>query len=330
AGDYYLVRHGLKEGQRVVTKGNFKLDAELQIQSKPSMMTPEVGGGAGKKDTGSGKIAMRLPPTVQVQLHAVLAVGQEIDSAIVRGDLDAIRSAFADLQRKVEGVNGQKLLGHMKMLWQEYSMLLTNDAIEGKEATNLKTAERVAGMMNEHLASMKSKLGLELGRSLPTTSVINPKFRQQLAKAAAAYLAIQQTLAKDDSRQASDAAKKMADAITSVDMKLLQGEDHMAWMKTSGELKKILAGVIQAEGLEPVRKEFALLSEEMAAAAKRFGIVGRSLYQFKCPMAFNNRGATWLQADGRTRNPYFGTAMLQCGEVIHVLSGVKKKGGSDE
>ena len=104
----------------------------------------------------------------------------------------------------------------------------------------------------------------------------------------------------------------------------------MAWMKASGELKKILAGIIQAEGLEPVRKEFALLSKEMAAAAKRFGIVGNSLYQFKCPMAFNSRGATWLQADDRTRNPYFGAAMLQCGEVIHVLPSVKEKGGSDE
>ncbi len=339
AGNYYLVRHGLAEGERVVTKGNFKIDAELQIQAKPSMMTPEGGGGgghqhggpaAGKEDTDSGKMGMRLPPTVQAQLHAVLSVGEQIDSAIELSDLDAIRSAFADLQRKVGGVDGQKLEGHMKMLWREYSMLLTNDAIEGKEAIDLKTAERVAGMMNEHLASMKSKLPLEYDHSPPTTSVINPKFRQQLANAVEAYLAIQQALAEDDSREAVDAAKKMADAITSVDMTLLEGEDHMAWMKTSGELKNILAGVIQAEGIEPVRKEFALLSEEMAAAAKRFGIVGGALYQFKCPMAFNNRGATWLQANDKTRNPYFGTAMLQCGEVIQVLPGVKEKGGSDE
>ncbi len=210
-------------------------------------------------------------------------------------------------------------------------MLLTNDAIEGKEVTDLKTAKRIAGMMNEHLASMKSKLGLQHGgHSPPIISVINPKFQQQLAKATDAYLAIQQALANDNSKQASDAAKQMAEAITSVDMTLLQGDDHMAWMKTSGELKNILAGVIQAEGIEPVRKEFALLSEEMAATAKRFGILGGSLYQFKCPMAFNNRGATWLQVDDKTRNPYFGAAMLQCGEVIQVLPGVKEKGGSDE
>ena len=34
-----------EEGELVVTEGNFKIDAEIQIQAKPSMMTPEGGGG---------------------------------------------------------------------------------------------------------------------------------------------------------------------------------------------------------------------------------------------------------------------------------------------
>ncbi len=41
AGDYYLVREGLAEGEIVVSKGNFKIDSALQIQAKPSMMNPE-------------------------------------------------------------------------------------------------------------------------------------------------------------------------------------------------------------------------------------------------------------------------------------------------
>ncbi|MBN1844654.1 MAG: efflux RND transporter periplasmic adaptor subunit, partial [Sedimentisphaerales bacterium] len=40
AGDYFLVRSGLEEGELVVVKGNFKLDAELQIRARPSMMSP--------------------------------------------------------------------------------------------------------------------------------------------------------------------------------------------------------------------------------------------------------------------------------------------------
>ena len=33
AGDYYLVREGVTEGQIVVTNGNFKIDSALQIQA---------------------------------------------------------------------------------------------------------------------------------------------------------------------------------------------------------------------------------------------------------------------------------------------------------
>lgn len=39
-GDYYIVKAGLKEGEYVVTKGNFKIDSTLQIMAKPSMMNP--------------------------------------------------------------------------------------------------------------------------------------------------------------------------------------------------------------------------------------------------------------------------------------------------
>ena len=38
-GNFYIVESGLLEGDRVVTRAAFKLDAELQIQAKPSMMS---------------------------------------------------------------------------------------------------------------------------------------------------------------------------------------------------------------------------------------------------------------------------------------------------
>lgn len=41
AGDYYIVKSGLAEGEIVVTNGNFKIDSAMQIQAKPSMMNPE-------------------------------------------------------------------------------------------------------------------------------------------------------------------------------------------------------------------------------------------------------------------------------------------------
>ena len=40
AGDFYVVKEGLREGEQVVVKGAFKIDNSLQIQGKPSMMAP--------------------------------------------------------------------------------------------------------------------------------------------------------------------------------------------------------------------------------------------------------------------------------------------------
>ena len=43
-GNRYVVQSGLEEGEHVVVNGAFKLDAELQIQAKPSMMSMESEG----------------------------------------------------------------------------------------------------------------------------------------------------------------------------------------------------------------------------------------------------------------------------------------------
>ena len=40
AGDFFVVKSGVSEGERVVTNGAFKIDSELQIRAKPSMMSP--------------------------------------------------------------------------------------------------------------------------------------------------------------------------------------------------------------------------------------------------------------------------------------------------
>lgn len=40
-GNYYIVEKGLTDGDLVVTNGNFKIDSALQIQARPSMMSPD-------------------------------------------------------------------------------------------------------------------------------------------------------------------------------------------------------------------------------------------------------------------------------------------------
>ena len=139
------------------------------------------------------------------------------------------------------------------------------------------------------------------------------------------YLALQQSLAADKFNQAGAASKKTLEALSGVDMKLLESDEYPAWLNHAAELKKILSSATEGSDIEAVRNDFALLSQQMMAMVKRFGPPDGSLYQFKCPMAFSGRGATWLQSDDKTQNPYLGTAMSECGDVIEVIPGLEDK-----
>ena len=55
AGKHYIVRGGLTQGQRVVTRGNFLIDSAMQLQYKPSMMSPRGGTRGGHQHHGHGE-----------------------------------------------------------------------------------------------------------------------------------------------------------------------------------------------------------------------------------------------------------------------------------
>jgi len=145
-------------------------------------------------------------------------------------------------------------------------------------------------------------------------------FQTQLHKVYESYLGIQDALVGDDNDRAVSAVKAAGDALDAVDMKLLEGEVHMTWMKHRENLSKAIADMAKADNIEGIREGFALMSEELLTVIRTFGLGSDApVYVLKCPMAFDGRGARWLQNTRETRNPYFGSVMLQCGEVIETL-----------
>ena len=98
AGDYYLVRSGLGEGELVVVNGNFKIDAELQIRAKPSMMSPGPTD-AHKGHEHMGKTEEGIDDGFRVQLSKVFDGYFSMQRALAgdNGSL-AIKSAESMLQ----------------------------------------------------------------------------------------------------------------------------------------------------------------------------------------------------------------------------------------
>ncbi len=206
AGGYYLVKEGLTEGEQVVTRGSFKIDASLQIQAKPSMMNPAAG-------------PAQAPETLEVPVV----------------------------------------------------------------------------------------------------------FRAQIWGVVEKYLSLHEALAGDDKDGAVAAAQAASGALSAVDMNLVSGKPHEVWMGGVAGMNKALGAIKEGVQIEAARQAFELLSNELIAVVRQFGIPeNRVLYRLHCPMAFNNKGADWLQMERDTRNPYFGASMLKCGEVAEVI-GVKTK-----
>lgn len=202
AGDFYIVREGLQEGERVVVNGAFRIDSAMQIAAKPSMMMPS-GGDSGTLHTGA------------------------------------------------------------------------------------------EGMPSERV-------------------VVPESFIFALKPVYAGYLDAQEALASDDLNDFKLAAADLNTAIGLVEEAGLVGPPLADWRRAARDLRS----EVPAQDIESARKRFEEMSRAVLTLQSRFGHKGsETWYLAHCPMAFDNKGADWLQRGEPIRNPYFGSRMFRCGEI---------------
>ncbi len=115
AGDNYVVYEGLKEGDRVVSKGNFKIDSAMQILAKPSMMSPSDSKSQAAPQTTSSdeEVVAKLnaPESFLRQLTPVVENYLILKEALVSGKPeDAVKAAekLADAAKSVKKDNLDK------------------------------------------------------------------------------------------------------------------------------------------------------------------------------------------------------------------------------
>ncbi|MEE8142292.1 MAG: efflux RND transporter periplasmic adaptor subunit [Planctomycetota bacterium] len=224
AGEHYVVLDGLQEGEKVVVRGNFKIDSAMQIQAKPSMMNPE---------------------------------------------------------------GGKSVSGHQ------------HGPAHGGEQGSRTPRPQQSG-----------------------------EFLAVLSRAREAYFRISQALAADGPSRAQEAFASLGKICGDVPLESLEPEARSAWEKLSGASNKGATTV----GIEELRISFRDVSEALLVLERSFGHThGGAIYEVFCPMAFDRKGASWLQTHKEVTNPYFGSAMLRCGEIrqeFPALSARTRRGGS--
>jgi Cu(I)/Ag(I) efflux system membrane fusion protein len=226
AGNYYIVKEGLKEGEMVVVNGNFKIDSAIQILAKPSMMNPE--GGATSTGHNHG------------------------------------------------------------------------------EMTTTKVQESVHKQKDQKIKKFEN---------------ISIKFLKQLNEVYNDYFNVQYELSHDNLEGAKNNSANLLEKLQKIDMTLVKGNAHNTWMMHLKNIKSSGKQLSESTEMSNARTAFESLSKEIIMTLKQFGSDGsQNIYLYHCPMAFDNKGADWLQNKEGTENPYFGSAMFSCGSQEMTLA----------
>ena len=128
---------------------------------------------------------------------------------------------------------------------------------------------------------------------------------QQVENILDQYFIIQSALAKD-STQGVDAAARIIVKLAAV------SEDRDPQISKLLVQAKTAATRIQGKNLTQTRNQFFELSKPLLVYLNRFYSGERTFYRYFCSMA--KKG--WIQPNKETRNPYYGSSMSTCGDLI--------------
>jgi Cu(I)/Ag(I) efflux system membrane fusion protein len=164
----------------------------------------------------------------------------------------------------------------------------------------------------------KSMPGMDMSdKDVPMKT--DPEFKAQLTQVYSAYLKMKNAFVATDAKKVSATAKEVEKSIQAVNMKLLKGDAHMAWMEQMDVLVKSIASINQSSDIEKQRIDFATFNLALYKSIKAFGLKDSTTYYQYCPMANGEKGAYWFSEKKEIKNPYFGEAMLGCGETRETL-----------
>ncbi len=119
-----------------------------------------------------------------------------------------------------------------------------------------------------------------------------------------AYITVQETLADDSIDRLAELGAQIVASSES-----LQEKPGIADVMVG-------AGRIASQDIETARVGFEKMSMGLIAYLKANPSERDGLQLIHCTMAFNNKGAYWVQSTGDINNPYHGKMMLRCGDAI--------------
>jgi len=157
AGEHYLVKEGLAEGELVVTKGNFKIDSALQIQAKPSMMSAE---------SGHNDEIIEVSNEFRVQIRAVVEKYLSLHEALAGDDMGLAVTAAKSAIESLSQVDMSLLSGEPHNVWmaRNTGMNKALDAIQ--KAADINAARKAFETLSNELIAVVVQFGIPESQQL--------------------------------------------------------------------------------------------------------------------------------------------------------------------
>lgn len=143
---------------------------------------------------------------------------------------------------------------------------------------------------------------------VPQNAATSEGTQNQFAQLLSFYYNIKNALVAGDATVAASSSGEFLKIVNSIDYKVLSENNVNILAKDAGRIS-------ETKDLAKQRQLFATLSSNMATVAKTLKLTVQPVYIQYCPM----KKASWLSAEKEIRNPYFGNAMLTCGEITETL-----------
>lgn len=135
------------------------------------------------------------------------------------------------------------------------------------------------------------------------------KTQTQLPQLLNSYYGIKDALVAGNASNAAASAGEFVKAANGIDYKIISEGNIHALLIDAGAIS-------ETTDLKKQRERFARLSANMITLAKAVKLGAQPAYQTYCPM----KKSSWLSDSKTIKNPYYGSAMLSCGNVVETIN----------
>jgi membrane fusion protein, copper/silver efflux system len=165
-GDFYIVKSGLAEGEQVVVNGVFRIDSELQIRAKPSMMNPR-GIGSTAPETPAETALMEsdvprisekdLPPEFRERIDELLSAYIDVAEALAADDEKTAREALDRFARTYEQTTPGS--GHVYSAWTTASQALDSVLQKRSKAADIEDIRHLFATISQQAILLERHYG---------------------------------------------------------------------------------------------------------------------------------------------------------------------------